>query len=142
MYHVTNQSAQNARPDWDTIEPVSIANNEKYDGNLLGLPLASFTTTQNEFRNTIDLPTISPYPRNINQNIYTGSYHRVKIQFIKNDHYISLICVKHKVKFNCCALKKHGRNQFEDEVYGILLQHYRGRELIEQTLDTFSSWRS
>ena len=87
MYHVTNQ---NARPDWDTIEPVSIANDETYDGNLLGLPLASFTTTLNEFpHNTIGLPTISPYPRNINpENMYTGSYHRVKIQFIKNDHYI------------------------------------------------------
>ena len=44
----------------------------------------------------------------------------------KTQNQIQLLCIK-----------KHGRNQFEDEVYGILLQHYRGRELTEQTLDTY-----
>ena len=63
MYHVTNVSAQNRRPDWHEIKPCSIANDKTYDGDLLGLPLASFTTTRYDGGHR-DMPTISPYPRN------------------------------------------------------------------------------
>ena len=145
MYHVTNQSAQNARPDWDTIEPVSIANDETYDGDLLGLPLASFTTTLFFRQNGRHVPpTKSPYPRNIHGKDYSGRHHhRVKIKFYKNHYHIFLMATYETTvssgatQIQLLCIKKHGRNQFEDEVYGILLQHYRGRELTEQTLDTY-----
>ena len=44
IYHVTKETVN---PNWSAIKACSIA----YDGDLLGLPLASFTTTQNEYNN-------------------------------------------------------------------------------------------
>ena len=68
----------------------------------------------------------------------------MKIKFYKNHYHISVfLMAKYETTVTSSAtqiqllcIKKHGLNQFEDEVYGILLQHYRGRELTEQTLDT------
>ena len=145
MYYVTNRSAQHDRPDWDTIEPMSIANDETYDGDLLGLPLASFTTTlfyRHTGRHT--LPTKSPYPRNIHGKDHSGRHHhRVKIKFYKHHYHIFLMATyetkgsRGAIQIQLLCIKKHGRDQIEDEVYGILLQHYRERELTEQTLDTY-----
>ena len=56
MYHVTNQSGRN-KPHWRTIKAQSIANDRTYDGHLLGLPLASFTTTKNEYEGRIGVAT-------------------------------------------------------------------------------------
>ena len=46
MYHVTKEVKE---PKWSKIEARCIANDKRYDGDLLGLPLASFTTTLNEY---------------------------------------------------------------------------------------------
>ena len=144
MYHVTNVSDQNPRPDWDAIEPVSIANDETYDGDLLGLPLASFSTTlffQQNGRHS--LPTKSPYPRNIHGKNHSGRHHRVRIKFYKNHFHIFLMGTYETMvssgatQVQLLCIRKHGRDQFEDGVYGILLQHYRERELTEQSLDKY-----
>ena len=60
MYHVTKEVKDTK---WSKIEARCIANDKTYDGDLLGLPLASFTTTLNEYNGKIGLPTSSPYPR-------------------------------------------------------------------------------
>ena len=60
MYHVTDVSVEKSPkpPEWSMIKP-SVANDPVYNGSLLGLPVAFFTTTL--FNNK--LPKISPYPR-------------------------------------------------------------------------------
>ena len=133
MYHVTKVSAQNPRPNWNTIEPVSIANDKTYDGDLLGLPLASFTTTQWLFRN--NLPTISPYPRDFNGTNYEGKHHRVKLNF--NIHDFDIFWMGGYTGINTTqvqllCIRKEGRNDFEDEVYKILSQHYPSKRLAQQ----------
>ena len=143
MYHVTNCSAQNARPNWNTIEPMSIANDETYDGDLLGLPLTSFTTTLFYRQNGRHiLPSKSPYPRNIHGRSYSGrhpGHHRVKIKFYKHDYHIFLMATSDTVSTNVIqvhllCIRRNGRDQFEDELYGILLHHYRERVLTEQMM--------
>ena len=77
MYHVTNVPVSVERspkhPDWNMIKP-SAANDKVYNGNLLGLPVAFFTTTL--FKN--ELPKKSPYPRGGTKNT---QYWRVLIPF-------------------------------------------------------------
>ena len=75
MYHVTNVSVyySSNHPKWTEIRP-SVANDKAYDGELVGLPVASFTTTLYNG----NLPTFSPYPRNGNENDH---YWRVKVPF-------------------------------------------------------------
>ena len=75
MYHVTNVSVDESsqHPDWPTIKP-TVANDTVYNGSLLGLPVAFFTTTK--FKNMP--PNESPYPR----GAATGIEHwRVTIPF-------------------------------------------------------------
>ena len=75
MYHVTNVSVDKSPkpPEWNMIKP-SVANDPVYNGNLLGLPVAFFTTTL--FNS--ELPKISPYPRGGTK----GTHHwRVTIPF-------------------------------------------------------------
>ena len=142
MYHVTKQREQDNRPNWDTIEPHSVANDKTYDGDILGLPLASFTTTLNEYNDVIDLPTISPYPRNINRTFYSGNHHRVKIKFNIN-HYCFFSMAENSTPSNItqiqllCIRKSDDRDSFEDKVYGILLQHYRKKKLTKQLLNKY-----
>ena len=89
MYHVTNVSVDKSPkpPDWNMIKP-TVANDTAYNGNLLGLPVAFFTTTLFQ-RN---LPNKSPYPR----GAMTGTKHwRVTIPF--NCHKFKLFLMgKHK----------------------------------------------
>ena len=142
MYHVTKETIN---PNWSTIKACSIANDETYDGDLLGLPLASFTTTQNEYMGKIKLPTISPYPRNIGRVVYTGSYRRVKIRFKMNDYHIFLMgksstSINNKIsqiQLLCIRRSDNDRDQFEDEVYGILLKYYKDKKLTEQSLKKY-----
>ena len=60
MYHVTNVSVDKSPkpPEWNMIKP-SVANEPVYNGSLLGLPVAFFTTTL--FNNKF--PKTSPYPK-------------------------------------------------------------------------------
>lgn len=67
MYHVTNQALENNphEPDWRKIE-VHAANDPGFDGKLVGLPVAYFSTTR--FKPEKDCPVdfrpvSSPYPR-------------------------------------------------------------------------------
>ena len=144
MYHVTNQSRRN-RPYWSTIKAQSIANDETYDGDLLGLPLASFTTTRNEYERRITLPTISPYPRNTPKSEYIGDHHRVKIKFKIEDYHIFLMGKKRisitnkisQIQLLCIRRSDDERDQFEDEVYGILLKYFRDKKLIGQPLNNY-----
>ena len=89
MYHVTNVSVDKSPkpPDWNMINP-TVANDTVYNGSLLGLPVAFFTTTLYQ-RN---LPNKSPYPR----GAMTGAKHwRVTIPF--NFHKFKLFLMhKHK----------------------------------------------
>lgn len=61
MYHVTNvchKDDNQKHPKWNVIKP-NVANDATYDGHLVGLPVACFTTTLFQGR----LPDQSPYPR-------------------------------------------------------------------------------
>lgn len=145
MYHVTNQSKQKDKPDWGTVEARSIANDKTYDGALLGLPLASFTTTLNKYQGIIDLPTISPYPRNRHDlNIkYSGYHWRVITRFNMNDYHIFLMgdnsngTTTSQVQLLCIRKSDDQRDQVEDEVYGILLKHFKNKKLTESQLKKY-----
>ena len=146
MYHVTKQENQ---PNWETVNACSIANDDTYDGDLLGLPLASFTTTLNEYEDgTIELPDISPYPRNqpSKRASYCGKYYRVQVRFNMDDYHIFLMkehTYEHKGKSNtqvqllCIRRSDDERNKVEDEVYGILLNHFKDAKLTEQQLQKY-----
>ena len=144
MYHVTNQSEQMDQPDWGTVEARSIANDETYDGALLGLPLASFTTTLNRYKG-VDLPTISPYPRNrFDLNVtYSGKHWRVITRFNMNNYHIFLMgdnsnqSINSQVQLLCIRKSDDERDQVEDEVYGILLEHFKNKKLTESQLDKY-----
>lgn len=138
MYHVTNQTD---KPDWETIEACSIANDKTYDGDLLGLPLASFTTTLNEYEGRITLPTKSPYPRCAD----SGNHQRMRIRFNMNDYHIFLM-KKHKgannitqIQLLCIRKTRSDDDQghFEDEVYGILLKYYKDKQLTKESLNIY-----
>ena len=65
MYHVTNVPVKKNKkgqaenqPDWEKVE-VHVADDKIYDGKLVALPVACFTTTLYKG----GLPTQSPYPR-------------------------------------------------------------------------------
>ena len=75
MYHVTNVSVDKSPkpPEWNMIKP-SVANDPVYNGNLLGLPVAFFTTT---LRDGI-LPDQSPYPTGSRPDVL---HWQVKIPF-------------------------------------------------------------
>lgn len=142
MYHVTNQSAKQPVPNWNEIEPCSIANDATYDGDLLGLPLASFTTTRYKDAGTIGFPTVSPYPRNITGTQYGGSHHRVKIWFNKTDFFIynmsnHITEKRHIRQIQLLCIRKNGRDDFENEVYGILLKHFKKNLLEAHNLNEF-----
>ena len=136
MYHVTNVKEEDPQPNWETVKACSIANDKIYDGDLLGLPLASFTTTSyiND-KGKIGLPTISPYPRSIpdlKKYVKPGTkHHRVKTPFYMDDYHIYYMGEHKGQSSNACTqiqllcIRKQGRDSFEDEVFGImLLQHY------------------
>ena len=85
MYHVTNISKDDSsdNPDWVEIRQ-NVADDKTYDGNLVGLPVASFTTTQRNGK----LPIFSPYPRN---GIKGKLYWRVAVPFRYDDYNIFLM---------------------------------------------------
>ena len=85
MYHVTNISKDESsdNPDWVEIRP-NVADDKTYDGDLVGLPVASFTTTRYEG----GLPTFSTYPRNGIKGKY---YWRVAVPFRYDDYDIFLM---------------------------------------------------
>ena len=119
MYHVTNVSDKEETPkSWMNIEARSIANDKIYDGDLFGLPLASFTTTS--YINQDALPTTSPYPRNAQRK---EKHHRVKTRFVINDYYIYLMG-EHKTgsrtQIQLLCIRKQDRDPFEDKVYSLL----------------------
>ena len=65
MYHVTNVPVKRNKsnrpknqPDWEKVR-VNVADDKTFDGKLVALPVACFTTTLYQG----DLPTQSPYPR-------------------------------------------------------------------------------
>ena len=58
MYHVTNVPSGEDQPNWTEIR-LNVADDSHFDGDLLDLPVACFTTTL--FNG--GLPTQSPYPR-------------------------------------------------------------------------------
>ena len=135
MYHVTNVKEEDPQPNWETVKACSIANDKIYDGDLLGLPLASFTTTlyNDKAKGKIDLPTISPYPRSIPDKLVKPGtkHHRVKTPFFMDDYHIYFM-VEHKGQgSNACTqiqllcIRKQGRDSFEDEVFSIMLQHHK-----------------
>ena len=138
MYHVTKESALNivltfTSPPWTEIEPRSIANDKKYDGNLLGLPLASFTTTLYNG----ELPTVSPYPRG-----KSGWHYRVRVKFYKQNYHIFLMGEKYTqtsdtYQYQLLCIRKCDRDQFEEKVYRILLQCYEDQQLSDLTIKTY-----
>ena len=79
MYHVTNSvlDESSVHPDWTEIRP-SAAKNETYDGELVGLPIASFSTTRYQDH----LPSITVYPRDGDQG---KLYWRVQVPFVSNE---------------------------------------------------------
>ena len=81
MYHVTNVSADENRPDWREVK-VHVADDEYFDGDLYDLPVACFTTT---LRNGL-LPATSPYPRqSSNGEKLKSEYWRVDVPFDPSD---------------------------------------------------------
>ena len=133
MYHVTNQRE---RPTWNRIR-CSVANDITFDGDILGLPLASFTTTLYSNHGEIGLPTISPYPRRTEQGM---DHYRVKIRFNKDDYHIFLMAdsrFRAVTQYHLLCIRKDGRDRFENELYGILLQHYGEKELDHERLNIY-----
>ena len=99
MYHVTSRDSSEEQPRWTEIE-LHVANDKTYDGDLVGLPVASFTTTQYNY----DLPTISPYPRD---GIRGNSYWRVKVPF-EYDKYNIFRMNNHSSQVHLLCLAKDG----------------------------------
>lgn len=139
MYHVTNVQDNARKPNWDKIKPYSIANDETYDGDLLGLPLASFTTTLTSYQGSNSLPTISPYPRSAEVG---SSHHRVKVQFNMNDYYIFWMN-SHKTgtsgvtQIQLLCIRKNNREELENKIYETLLQYYKDKELTTEQLEGY-----
>ena len=79
-YHVTNLEQSHER--YKMLRP-SIANDETYDGDLVGLPVVPFTTTLFNYKGSVMLPTISTYPR---EGIENQQYQRVKIPLSRFEH--------------------------------------------------------
>ena len=115
---------------------MSIANDKVYDGDLFGLPLASFTTTLYNG----GFPTLSVYPRG---KEFNGKHHyRVKIKFHKSHYHIFKIAEKSTQKsevrqVHLLCIRKQGCDQFETIVHGILLQRFQTSELTEQNIGKY-----
>ena len=101
MYHVTDVSVDKSlvHPDWTEIQP-SVVDDKTFDGELVGLPVASFTTTLYYG----DLPTISPYPRD---GIEDKLYWRVAIPF-EYDKYNIFLMNDHPTQIHLLCLNKDG----------------------------------
>ena len=76
MYHVTNVPVKRNKrgqpknqPDWEKVE-VHVADDKTFDGKLVALPVACFTTTLYKG----DLPTTSPYPRYVIDKVSSGKH--------------------------------------------------------------------
>ena len=138
MYHVTKLHHKESPdlPIWPKVEPKSIANDKVYDGDLFGLPLASFTTTLYNG----GFPTSSVYPR---EKEFNGKHlYRVKIKFLKSHYHIFRMAERYteisKVsQVHLLCIRKQGRDQFETIVHGILLQRFQTRELTEQEIGKY-----
>lgn len=93
MYHVTNIPGSQEQPTWKEVW-VSVADDTQYDGELLGLPVACFTTTLWKARWDLEakLPNQSPYPRyvkNEKRRPDKGTLHwRVDVSFDPTKYYI------------------------------------------------------
>ena len=81
MYHVTSRDGSEEQPRWTEINYMLQMIKHMMEIWYVGLPVASFTTTQYNY----DLPTISPYSRN---DIQGNSYWRVKVPFEYNKYSI------------------------------------------------------
>ena len=144
MYHVTNQNVQDdaRKPNWDKIEPCGIANDETYDGDLLGLPLASFTTTLIlllSHSTVVDFPKQSPYPRSAEER---SSHHRVKVKFNINDYHIFWMNshttgTSGVTQIQLLCIRKNDREELEDKIYKTLLQYYKDKELTTEQLEEY-----
>ena len=72
-YHVTNLEQSHER--YKMLRP-SIADDETYDGDLVGLPVVCLSTTLYDNNGDLELPSTSPYPRTGTEG---RKYQRVKI---------------------------------------------------------------
>ena len=101
MYHVTDvlEDISSVHPDWTEIKP-SVADDKTFDGELVRLPVASFTTTLYDG----DLPTMSPYPR---YGIEGKSYWRVAVPF-EYDKYNIYLMNDHPTQIHLLCLAKDG----------------------------------
>ena len=101
MYHVTDISEDDSpsHPNW-TVVNTGVSDDRTYDGELVGLPVASFTTTQYQG----GLPTISPYPRD---GIEGRMYWRVKVPF-EYDKYNIYLMNNHQTQIHLLCLAKNG----------------------------------
>ena len=114
MYHVTNYEAMDGsvHPGWSHLR-LSCSNDERYDGELTGLPVVSMTTTTYKHSPHVrKMPTISTYPRRAEN----GSVHyRVSLPLPLHDYRLFLIkasCSKEQRHILC--LPRHGRFIHED----------------------------
>ena len=101
MYHVTQLSVDDSpnHPNWNDIK-VGVSDDRTFDGELVGLPVASFTTT----RRNGDLPTFSPYPRNGDEG---RMYWRVEVPF-EYDKYNIYLMNDHPTQIHLLCLAKNG----------------------------------
>lgn len=119
MYHVTNISSRDENgqvvnsdhPDWNEIRP-HVANDKRWDGKLVGLPVAFFTTTLYQG----DLPTISPYPKS---GVVNSRHWRVSVPF-NPDHYKILEMARHEKQVHLLCLDVINGNDIEKGLVDIL----------------------
>lgn len=116
MYHVTNIPECDKEPKWTEIK-LSVADAEEYDGKLIGLPVAFFTTTQYDG----GLPTASPYPRDGR----SGDLHwRVAMPFNPNEYKIfemaSTLIGRKQVHLLCLDKADNYTRHFEKVLVEIL----------------------
>jgi len=107
MYHVTNILKDDSpdHPKWTEIR-LSVADDKTYNGELVRLLVASFTTTLYNG----NLPTCSPYPRCGEKN---KCYWRVKIPF-EYDKYNMFIMNAHHKQIQLLCLTKDGIDESTD----------------------------
>lgn len=84
MYHVTNIEG-NAVNQYEHLQ-INIADDETYDGLLVGLPVVFFTTTLYSDRGVLGLPTISTYPR-ARGGVRGQEYKRVSVPLRRFQNY-------------------------------------------------------
>ena len=114
IYHVTNILGTQNQPVWDEIT-THLAYDQHFDGAMVGLPVACFTTTLYKG----GLPTLSTYPRSAEHEV---EHWRVNFTINLNDFNLIFIAEKEGQKHVLAFRRDNDRQVMIFDLYSVARQ--------------------